>query len=383
MLTGGLLFSLMASIRERETSAGQIRWAVLWRDGITRKQHSTTFDFKSEAVTLKTILDANNQSFEAVAQVMAHAAKTTPTVDAIFEIYAAELTRPNAGTIKKYRSRYKTHLQPMFGHLRVETPEHDHIVQWVKWMQAEGKSVKTIQDAHAILSATMKTAMRKKARIDSPCEFIVLPKENRPEEKSTVLTRAEFDLLLACTPDHYKLLTEFLVGTGLRFGEATALNFSDFQLDATPATVRVTKAWKTDENGRMYLGAPKSRRSRRTVSLDPVLAAKIQAMEGKTADRVFVSHRGGVVRSGGFHNYAWKPALRGARASETAPLTQTPRPHDLRHTHASWLVQAGVNIFTVSRRLGHESITTTMDRYSHEMPEALADAADAINRVMR
>jgi integrase len=373
----------MASIRSRTNAAGFTRWAVLWRDPDTRTQQSVTMDYEADAIKLKLLLDANGQSFAASEQVLTKVAKTGPTMDEVFEMYAADLTRPNEGTIKKYRANYRVHLRPMFGSLQVESIDHGHIVSWVKSMQAQNKSAKTIHGVHAILSAVMKTAIRKKIRLDSPCDFIVLPKDNQAGERTTSLSRAEYELILKYTPAPYKLFVEFLAGTGLRFGEATALTFSDFSLSTTPATVRVEKAWKTNEHGAMYLGAPKSKRSRRTVSLDKVLAKKILELGGKPAERVFLSEKGGQVRSGGFHNLAWKPALAGARADVDSPLTQTPRPHDLRHTHASWLVQAGVNIFTVSRRLGHESITTTMDRYSHLMPDALADAAEAINRVMR
>ena len=46
-----------------------------------------------------------------------------------------------------------------------------------------------------------------------------------------------------------------------------------------------------------------------------------------------------------------------------------PRIHDLRHTHVSWLIAQGVQLPAISRRLGHESITTTIDRYGHLLPE--------------
>jgi integrase len=62
-------------------------------------------------------------------------------------------------------------------------------------------------------------------------------------------------------------------------------------------------------------------------------------------------------------------------------LTVIPRIHDLRHSHASWLFEAGVDILTVQRRLGHESITTTADRYGHLMPGQQIAAAAALNGV--
>jgi len=54
------------------------------------------------------------------------------------------------------------------------------------------------------------------------------------------------------------------------------------------------------------------------------------------------------------------------------------RPHDLRHTHAAHLIAAGVDPLTISRRLGHASVSFTLDRYGHLMPDAGANAAAAV-----
>lgn len=63
-------------------------------------------------------------------------------------------------------------------------------------------------------------------------------------------------------------------------------------------------------------------------------------------------------------------------------LTKSPRIHDLRHTHTSCLIADGVNLYTVARRLGHESITTTADVYGHLMPDQQVRAAQAATRAL-
>ena len=63
-------------------------------------------------------------------------------------------------------------------------------------------------------------------------------------------------------------------------------------------------------------------------------------------------------------------------------LTKRPRVHDLRHTHASWMIAAGTDLFVLQRRLGHESITTTTETYAHLLPDQQRAAADAAGRVM-
>lgn len=74
---------------------------------------------------------------------------------------------------------------------------------------------------------------------------------------------------------------------------------------------------------------------------------------------------------------AWLPAL---KTVQTADLKKTPRIHDLRHTNPSWPIHDRVPLFTISRRLGHASTSTAESIYGHLMPQALQDAAYAMQR---
>jgi integrase len=64
-------------------------------------------------------------------------------------------------------------------------------------------------------------------------------------------------------------------------------------------------------------------------------------------------------------------------------LTKKPRVHDLRHTNASWLIQAGVPLTVVQRHLGHESIQTTSDRYGHLDRKASRVVADVVGKALK
>jgi integrase len=81
------------------------------------------------------------------------------------------------------------------------------------------------------------------------------------------------------------------------------------------------------------------------------------------------------------HNRAWDAwDLAVSKARAKGLKKKRVRIHDLRHTNASWLLQEGLGIYQLQAHLGHESITTTLDRYSHLMPEALRDTAAAMDR---
>lgn len=171
-------------------------------------------------------------------------------------------------------------------------------------------------------------------------------------------------------------LCTLLVTTGLRWGEATALRVEDVHMDISELHVRY--AWKADGS----LGPPKSARSRRTVEFGPTtheaLASHIKDRE--PGDWVFTAPAGGPVRASNFHHRVWAATLDRAQA---AGLTRRPRLHDLRHTAVSWQLNAGVPVIEVSRRVGHESITTTVDRYGHLLPRGGGSAVDAIERTVR
>jgi integrase len=131
------------------------------------------------------------------------------------------------------------------------------------------------------------------------------------------------------------------------------------------------RAWKYNSNG-YRIGSPKTKRSRRDVNLDPALLDKLDY----TGEWLFTNTVGGPVRYQGFRRRVWDKAV------QRAKLEPAPTPHDLRHTHASWLLNAGVPITTVSRRLGHENIQTTVNIYGHLDRSSDAAAAAVMGKLL-
>jgi integrase len=179
-------------------------------------------------------------------------------------------------------------------------------------------------------------------------------------------------------------------------------------VDLEQRIIRIRRALKWSPDGKRVIGPPKTKKSRRTIALPAEVAADIEPLlAGKTgSDLVFTAPRGGMIVHRTFWSKNWRPAIWRAqhcpahspsdcrcgsgepqrcKLHKTPPtpcgcagtLTQAPRIHDLRHTHASWLLAMGVPIHVVQARLGHESIQTTVDTYSHLLPDAQAMAANA------
>jgi integrase len=195
----------------------------------------------------------------------------------------------------------------------------------------------------------------------------------------TFLTREEFQLLKASFTERWHPFLDFLVASGCRFSEATALTPAD--IDAVNCTVRITKAWKrTPGSGeaKYEIGPPKTRRSVRTINIP---ASVIEELD-LTHDWVFVNSNGGPIRIYSWRANVWVPSLGKASTNDSRNpdkerLERQPRIHDLRHTCASWLLGAGVPLITVSAHLGHEDTSVTAKVYGH-LDRTAGQAAAAV-----
>lgn len=123
-------------------------------------------------------------------------------------------------------------------------------------------SGKTIANKHGFLTGALNAAVRDGKIKANPCDGNRLPRWDR--EEMVFLEREEFQLLLAALPEYWRPLVEFLVASGCRWSEATALNPGDVDLAA--GTVRIRRAWKTGDGG-YTLGVPKTKKSVRTINV--------------------------------------------------------------------------------------------------------------------
>lgn len=283
------------------------------------------------------------------------------------------------GTIDKYKRIAAATWLPTLGALPVEAVTRDAVVGWVATQRAATTqrggtySTKSIKNAHSVLSAVLQREVDAGRLGRNVAHGVHMPTDKRQTIEKVFLSSEQFTILLDKIPDHYKLLVMTLYGTGMRWGEATALTPTKFNFEARPATVRVDQAWKQGKDSRPYVGTPKTRRSLRTITLPANLAKPLREQCERLApnDYLFTTPRGVALRSGPFHTRVWQPAVK------AAALGVKPRVHDLRHSHASALIAAGVSLPVVQRRLGHESIQTTIDVYGHLAPDAYAGATEA------
>ena len=159
--------------------------------------------------------------------------------------------------------------------------------------------------------------------------------------------------------------------TGLRWGEATALRVCDIDLGRRRIDVR--RAF-SDVGGQVILGTPKSHQSR-TVPVPRFLAREIAtAITGKEPDDlIFTVPNGSPLRLSNWRRAVFLPVC--ARAGISTRF----RIHDLRHTAASLMIQAGYPPKMLQEIMGHASITTTLDLYGHLYPGDMDRYADRLD----
>lgn len=382
------------------TSKGT-RWKVRFR--VPGKNNPTSESFDSADAAGK-FIRLMERVGPVAAQAARHASDTSdtdvPTLATYFERHLSRLeASATPGTVADYRRLGERTWLKQLGAFPVDAINRDAVIRWVAWQRQQetvrsrvarekatealrrGKvvtipepitySAKSISNAQRLLSTVLQAAVDDQIIQRNPARGVALPTDKAGEEM-TFLSENEFALLLDAMAEHYRPFVAFLAGTGARWGEATALAPEDFDLDARKPVVRISRAWKKGAAG-VYLGTTKTRRGVRTVALGRSLVDLIRPVVEATApgELVFAAAEGGRIRAQNFHPRVWHKAV------AASGIPKRPRVHDLRHSHASWLISAGIPLTVVQRRLGHESIQTTSDTYGHLSPDADFGAAEA------
>jgi integrase len=378
----------MASIRPRARADGAVAYQVLFR--IDGHQVGETFDTLPAADQFVGWIDryGGQQARDLRARRTGNI-RGTPTVAAWAREHVTRLSGITDGTRARYHRIVDTQLEPTtLGQLPVDVAERRHVQAWIQAQETAGASGKTILNRHGLLFAAFRSATAERLRTGvNPCEHSRIAKTER--RAVTFLTHGEFAILLTHMATWWQPLTVTLAGTGLRFGEATALQVGDAALDDPVPSLRIERAWKFVNGSTRQLGPPKTQKGRRTVSLSPNVVGMLRPL---IADRgagefLFTTRTGQPVRNVDYREDGWLPALARATATEdehgrripaSQRLTKRPRIHDLRHSHASWLIAAGLPLPEIQHRLGHESIKTSSDLYGHLMPGSQQRAADAM-----
>jgi integrase len=303
--------------------------------------------------------------------------------------YLSHKTTISTQSAVDYEATIRLHIKPMLGHLRVSalTPAKAR-AQYLAWAEA-GKSADVIQKCHQRLNQALDQAVEDRAIQTNPLNTVKPPRS----EKKTMhwYDRDEARAFLtASRSSQYAPVWHLLLLEGMRVGEALGLRWSDLHVSDDGVTAHIQQqvaADKANKGKAVILPYTKTNHSARTVRLADETAVELKAHRKRqneerlqsdtweALDLITCTENGGIVSPSNVDR-----AMR--VVTKTAGITKRIRVHDLRHTCATLLLQAGIHSKAVSERLGHASIRVTLDLYSHVMPDMQKETASAWSGIL-
>lgn len=305
-------------------------------------------------------------------------------------------------TFERYDEIVRKHLVPALGAVRLQKLSTQAIDAALARMLTAGRRLRpagegapapapaglaprTVRHHAVVLKQALDQAVTWQLIARNPADGCTLPQV--PDEEIEILNDAQVGDVLTKLRGHalYPIVS-LALGTGLRRGELLGLQWGDVDLDA--CTVRVARSVEQTKDG-LTLKAPKTRSGRRSLRVAAavvedlrehrrrLLELRLQLGAGRLPDdaQVFATIAGGL-RSPNALTKEWTKAAAGAGLP---PVTF----HALRHTHASQLIAAGLDVVTVSKRLGHANPAITLKVYSHLFTNSDERAAQVVDAAFR
>lgn len=286
-------------------------------------------------------------------------------------------------TAKGYQYIVQTHIVPLIGGLPLKNLRPEHLQRYYAAKVASGLSTTSVRHHHTLLHRALKHACQWGLMSRNPADLVSAPC-NRRTEMHTLNQNQVSAMLKSAANTPYYCLFYVALQTGLRRGELLGLRWSDINLDC--AELSVTRSTVQMLDGEIAFKAVKTARSRRTVALSPQTCMVLRQhldkqMEVRARLRwsfpndllVFCQLDGSPLKG----NSVWQAWH---RMLTRIGITNI-RFHDLRHTMATAMLLAGVHPKIVQERLGHASIATTLDIYSHVSPGLQQAAATKLDSI--
>jgi len=305
------------------------------------------------------------------------------------ESYVASNLAPK--TMESYKDELNNYIIPRLGEVRLSELRPHHIQDYIAWALSEGRRLhtgglahRTVQYHFRILSKALDDAIRMGLIAVNSCKGIKAPKPPRtdiPAIGPDDLTK----LLKAIQHSSYYLYYHTLLLTGLRRSELLALRWKDMDLEL--ACIYVSHSLYKLDDGTIIIKEPKTSHSRRPVDLPLSLVIllrqhridrevqRLMLDKNLTEDDFVFSHTDGSPLNPSTVTHTF------AKVAARAGMPHL-RLHDLRHIHATMLLKAGTHPRIVQERLGHSSIATTLDIYSHTVPSMQKAAAERLDTLL-
>lgn len=351
------------------------KYRGVYRDGAGRQRSAGTFSHKARAVRAAAALEdeARRSTWREADSFM------RPWGEWSHRWWESRVVEES--TKRSDQHRLVNHLQPRWGNEPIGSITRHDVKEWVAELNRRSTlGPETVKRIVHLFSASMNAAVDAEVIPNNPAARLKLASGAPDQER--YLTRDEYEKVRAQLPTvRDQLLADVLVHTGMRWGEVAGLHVRRIDLDRQ--MVRVVETYG-EADGRMK-PYPKGKKVRE-VPVVPNLLEVFAEMDwrgdcgvehsvGRCVGRLaLTTESGSPLRNSNWTERVWRPAVKASGVGHV-------RPHDLRHTYASWLLQQGISLADVGKLLGHVSPQTTQ-RYAHlaETPSAAVLAALAAPR---
>jgi integrase len=358
------------SIRKRESGRYQVRYPG--PDGRQRTAPDT-FARKSDADRYLTMIEAQIMRGEWI-----DPARSKITLNDYAERWIAQRPRLRPRTVALYRWLLGKHIAPYLGDVdlgRLDTPL---IREWRAQLLGNGVSESMAAKAYRLLRAVLMTAVNEDELLrKNPCRIPGADQE-KPAERP-ILSMAQVLKLAELMDEQYRALVLVTTFACLRWGEVSALQRQDVDIEA--GTVRVRQAYTEVRGVGLRLGPPKSRAGLRTVSVPaailPTLRDHLAGFVDDNPDAlVFTTPTGKPIWRGNLNKVIGWPA---AVKKLGVPGLHF---HDLRHTGNTFAARTGASTRELMARMGHDSSQAALI-YQHATSEADRAIAQAVSDAVK
>lgn len=262
------------------------------------------------------------------------------------------------------------HIMPYFRKRIVSDISPADVAAWQTEMLSKDLSSTYIRAINVCLKAVFNYAVEYVGLAKSPCTKIIGSTKSRKLHFWTPEEYKAFSKAVSDNPEYF-IIFEILYYTGMREGELLALTLNDIDFNNKQITINKTYYRIT---GKDLTNPPKTEKSNRVVDIPAFLVDEIKDYVGRLYkplpdERLFTMRAQNI-------RYILKSRTEKAGVKEI-------RTHDLRHSHASMLINMGANPLLIAERLGHESPTITMNIYSHLFPSHQTDIIEKIENLRK
>ena len=269
-----------------------------------------------------------------------------------------------------YRNVLRKHVLPCRRDWRLRYIGRQDVQQWVAEKFRQRQGWQTVRNSWVLLSGILETAVEYGYLSVNPARGVKFPQKEL-KDAPAIIAGADFTKLLAHVEEPYRTMLSLIAATGLRIGELLALRWRALDLHHGTLAVR-----ESVFEGKFQL--PKTLKAKRTIPLGPNAVAALQAhqqrvMRTAPEDLVFGNRKGAPMRESKILTEVLQPA---AVKAGLGRVTW----HQFRHIHSSLLNDLRVPVKIAQEQLGHASIATTLNIYTHVVDASHRKAIEALER---